>query len=800
MITDLKFALRSLAKTPAFSLIAIVTLALGIGANSGVLSFLNVLLFKPLPLPAVHELVFFGERSQQVPNMSVSYPNYLDWRERQKSFTHLGLFRNQSFNYVGASETERVNGALFSADMWAALGVAPKLGRWFNADEDKPGVDRTVVVSERFWQNSLGGRPDVLGHKLTLSGEIYTIVGVMPADFRTPAPSTDLWAPTGVFSESFGDRGNHPGLYCIARRKPGVSYEAARDDMLNIARQLEQEFPQTNTGNSINMQSLVDRAVGQQRGAVWISFAAALGVLLIACANVANLLLARAAVRSRELAVRAALGASRARLIRLVLIESLLLGLAGTALGLLAGYGVMQGIKTLIPANSPFVTQVNMDFTVLGLSILIGVGVTVLFGLVPALTGTRVNLNEALAAGGRSGSSGSTRWRSALVATEFALTLVLLFASGLMMRTIYNLYRADLGLKTDQIVTFSYVMPGREWSDAAKRRQLLDRALEKLRSLPGVTHAALTNPLPLSGGGNQTTFLVEGQPEPGPGQRPSTENNAASRDYFETMRIPLLRGSGFTDLESPTDPATIVIDTKFADTWFPGQDPIGKRVNFGPPNGDPVYVTIVGIVGHVQNYGINQDTRVQIYYPYRRITPGGVSFVVRTSQDPAALASAIRAAMREVEPTLPIFGLRTMTEMFDQSVTNERIMLRLLAVFAGIALLLAAIGLYGVLSYIVAQRTREVGVRMALGASAGNVRQLMLGQGLRLALLGLGLGLIGALGLGRAMGSVLYGVSPFDPLSLGVVALLLLLIGLFASWLPARRATRVNPVEALRAE
>lgn len=800
MLSDLKFALRSLGKTPGFALVAIITLALGIGANSGVLSFLNVLLFKPLPLPRVHELVFMGEHSQQVPNMSVSYPNYVDWRERQKSFTHLGTFRGQSFNYVGVSETERIGGAMFSADMFPALGIAPKLGRWFSADEDKPGAERVAVISERFWQTSLGARPDVLGTKITLSGEIYSVVGVMPADFRFPGGTPDAWVPVGLNADSMRDRGSHPGLYCVGRLKPGVSFETARADMIAIAKQLEQQYPQSNTGNSVNMQTLVDRVVGQQRGAVWISFAAALGVLLIACANVANLLLARAAVRSREFAVRAALGAGRARLIRLVLMESLALGLAGTLLGLGAGYGVMQGIKTLIPANSPFVTQVAMDFNVLGLSILIGVGTTVLFGLVPALSGTKVNLNEALAADGRSGSGVNARWRSVLVAGEFALTLMLLFASGLMIRTIYNIYRADLGLKTDRIVSFGYVMPGRDWQDAAKRQQLLDRALVELRNLPGVTHVALTNPLPLSGGGNQTSYIIEGEPEPGPGKRPSTENNAASAAYFETMRIPLLRGRTFTDQEKLDDPRTIVIDAKFAETHFPGQDPVGKRVNFGMPNREPDYATIIGVVGHVQNYGIGQDTRVQIYYPYHRTPPGNVSFVLRTQQDPASLGAAIRATMRQVEPTLPVFALRTMDELFDQSVTNERIMLRLLAVFAGIALLLAAIGLYGVLSYIVAQRTREVGVRMALGATSAAVRQLMLGQGLRLACLGLGVGLLAAAGLGKLMSSVLYGVSSFDILSLAAVSVVLLAIGVLASWLPAHRATRINPVEALRAE
>ncbi len=802
MLSDLKFALRSLAKAPGFTAIAVITLALGIGANAGMFSFLSMMLLRPLPLPNVQELVYVGEHAQQVPNMSVSYPNFLDWRSRQQSFTHLGIFRGQSFNYVGKNETERVNGAQFSHDMFQALGVAPKLGRWFGADDDKPGAARTVLISEGFWQRAFGGSPDVVGEKLTLSGELYTVIGVMPAEFRFPTNGPDIWMPFGLFGDANMGRGNHPGLYAVGRLKPGVTFESARADLVAIARQLEQEYPQSNAGNSISMQTLVERVIGQQRAAAWISFAAAFGVLLIACANVANLLLARAAARSREFAVRAAIGAGRGRLIRLVLIESLLLGLAGTALGLLAGYGTMQGVKTLIPAGSPFVTQVHMDATVFAFAVLVGVGVTTLFGLVPALTGSKVNLNEALMAGGRTGGGHvNARWRSILVSGEFALTLVLLFVSGLMMRTIFNLYRADAGLKTDHVMTFGYALPGKDWSEPAKRQQLIDRALERLRNLPGVTQAAMTNPLPLSGGGNQTSYLPEGMPDPGPGKWFSTENNAASRDYFETMRIPLVRGRLFTDEEKPEETRVCVIDTKFAETHFAGRDPLGQRLIFGGSgNPKPTYMTIIGVVGHVQNYGIGEDTRVQLYYSYRQSPPTFISFVLRTAQDPGLLTPAIRTAMRELEPTLPVFGIRTMEELFDLSVTNQRIMLKLLTVFAALALVLAAIGLYGVLSYIVGQRTREVGIRMALGATAGSVRQLMLNQGLKLAGIGLGVGLLACLGVAKLTASVLYGVSPYDPLSLGLVSLLLVAIGLFSSWVPARRATRVNPTEALRTE
>jgi Acidobacterial duplicated orphan permease len=797
-----KLAFRTLLKTPGFTLIAVLTLGLGIGANSGVFSFVNTLLVRPLPLPQVHELVFFGEHSEQVPNMSVAYPNFLDWRERQQSFTHFGTFRGQSFNYIGPSETERLGGAQFSHDLWPALGIQPLLGRWFRADEDKPGAPPTALISESFWRRSFGARPDVIGSTLTVSGEIYTIVGVMPATFAVPNNQTDIWVPLGLAADQLTDRGNHPGLYCIGRLRPGVSVEAARNDLIAIARQLEQEHPGTNTGNSVALQPLVDTVFGQVRTSVWVSFAAACGVLLIACANVANLLLARASVRSREFSIRAALGATRLQLIRVVLAETFLLSVAGTALGLLIGHTTMEAIQSLLPANSPLGSQVRMDFNVFAFSVGVGVGVTLLAGLVPALTASKVNLNEGLSAPGSRGTTGGVhaRWRSVLVASEFALTCLLLFASGLMFRTLYNLYRADTGLKTDHVVSFTYAMPGRDWADATKRTQLLDRALARLRELPGVTSVALTNPLPLTGGGNQTFFVPEGTPDPGPGRRFSTENNAASRDYFATMHIPLLRGRTFTDRENPDEDKICIIDSTFAETHFAGQDPIGKRVILGGSAGNTNFSTIVGVVGHVQNFGLGQDTRAQLYFPYRQSPPTNLSFVLRTSLEPAALASSIRAAMREVEPTLPVFAIRTMDELFDNTVTNQRIMLILLGVFGGVALLLAAIGLYGVLSYIVGQRTREVGIRMALGASASSVRRLMLGQGLRLASAGLAVGLLICFAASRLLSSVLYEVSPHDPLSLAAVVALLVLVGLLACWLPARRATKVDPATSLRTE
>ena len=800
-MTSLRLALRHLARAPGFIAVALLTLALGIGANAGVFSFLHALLTRPLPFPAAEELVFISEHSEQVPGMSVAYPNFIDWRERQQHFTSLGLFRGQSFNWVGAQETERLRGAQLTHDLWPTLAIAPRAGRWFGAADDQPGAMPTVLLSEAFADRAFGGATAALDQKLNLSGQIYTVIGVMPAGFGAPIPNTDVWTPFGLVADLNMNRGNHPGLNAIGRLRSGATFDAAQADMERIAAQLAQEHPETNTGNSVNMTSLIERAIGGQRTAAWVAFAAACGVLLIACANVANLLLARSAARAREFAVRAAIGATRAALIRLLLTESLLLGLAGTSLGLLVGYWTMAGIKQLVPANTPFLASVAMNPTVFAFAMMVGVGVTLLFGLVPALTGSKINLNAALAAGGRSGGGGvNARWRSVLIAGEFALTLVLLFVTGLMVRTIHNLNTADAGLQTDHVISFGYHMSGSAWSEPETRTQLLDRALERLRALPGVTHVGFTDPLPLAGGGNQTTFLLEGVADPGPGQRPSTENNIASADYFETVRIPLVRGRGFTGREEAEGERVCLIDTRFAETYFAGEDPVGRRVIVGVGSNSGTPVTIIGVVGHVQNYGIGKETRVQLYRPYRQVTPTRVSFVVRTTQEPAALSTTISTVMREAEPTLPVFAIRTMDDIFHGTLSTQNLMLQVLSILAGLALLLAAIGLYGVVSYIAGQRTREVGIRMALGATAAMVRCLMLGQGLKLAAGGLAAGLLASVALARLASSLLYGVSPYDPLSLGAVSLALVAVGLFASWLPAHRAARVNPTEALRAD
>ncbi|MBA4137135.1 MAG: permease [Opitutus sp.] len=803
MLTQLKFALRSFLKTPGFTFIALLTLTLGIGANTAVFSVVHALLLRPLPYPNQHELVFLSESSEQVPGMSIAYPNFEDWRARQKSFTSMGIFRGQGFNYMGATETEPMLGASLSHDLWPTLGVQPLLGRWFTAQDDQPSAEKTVLLSERFWRRSFEARENVIGEKINLSGNVYTVIGVMSATFEFPSPITEVWTPlTPLLGASLANRSNHPGLYALGRLKPGITLQAARDDIVGIARQLAQEYPQSNRGNSAAAQLAVDRTFGQIRPALLTLFGAAAFVLLIACANVANLLLARAAARSRELVVRAALGASRKQIIGQLLTETALLGFVGSVGGVLVAYWTMGAIKSALPTALPNLAHIGVNFWVLGFAILVGVGVTTLFGFVPALSASKLNLQEALSQSARSGGSVAVgRWRGALIAGEFALTLALLVCAGLMFRTLQNLYSADPGFRTEQRLVFGWAMSGPSFADPKARVQILDRVAERLAAVPGAQSVALTNPLPMSGGGNQTSFLPEGAEDPGPGRYPSTEMNAVSPSYFSTMGITLVRGRAFTAQDTADGKPVCIIDTTMAEKYFSGVDPVGKHIMPGFGHGpNPMEVEIVGVVAHVQNYAFGQQTRFQTYRPYAQLPPFTVSWILRTSGDPAGLTSEARRALREIDPKLPIFQVRTMDQVFANTVTTQRLALTLLGVFAGLALLLASIGLYGVLSYAVSQRTREIGVRMAIGADRGAVLRLIVGQGFKLALIGLGVGVMLALALSRLLKGQLYEVSAFDPASFITVCVVLLAVGFVACLLPAWRATRINAVEALRAD
>jgi putative ABC transport system permease protein len=800
MVSDLKFALRQLAKSRGFTLVAVLALALGIGANTAIFSVVYGVLLRPLPFPDQERLLFLSQRSEQLPQMSVSYPTFVDWRERQKSFTAIGAARSQGFNYIGAGETVRITGAMATHDLFQALGVAPIRGRLFRADEDKPGAERTVLIGEALWQRMFGARETILGEKIQLSGDFYTVVGIMPARFQYPSRVNELWIPLGLFADQPAyQRWNYPGIFCVARLKTGVSYEAGVADLKAIADQLAQEHPGSNAHISVSVQLLSDRTFGQVRPALYVLLGAAGFVLLIACANVASLQLARAHARSREFALRVALGAGRGRIVRQLLGESFLLGGLGCGAGIVVGLWALDGLRSFLPANVPRMDEVSLNLPVLLFAVGASLLTSVVFGLMPALHAAKQDLSETLAQGARGGTAAGNRWQAMLIVGEFALTCVLLVGAGLMIRTLANLYHADPGYSTDRTLTVNWALP-----EAEKRAPAIERALERLSAIPGVKHAALITPLPLSGAGSGSVYYVEGTPIPEPGRLPHTEYFQVSGSIFSTLQIPLLAGRTFGPQDTATSPKVAIVDTRFVEKHFKGQDPLGKRFTFsgGPPKDDRDWIQIVGVVANIENYGLGQPRSEQTYVPHTqdRMMPTFVAFALRTEQDPEAIAPALRAAMREVAPDLPTFGLQTMDDLFTASVATQRLSVMLLGTFAALALLLAAVGLYGVLTYNVGQRTREIGVRMALGATQGSIVALILRHGLTLAVVGLALGLAASLGLTHLLKSVLYEVSAFDWLSFAAVACVLAAVGALACWLPARRAARVDPLVALRTE
>jgi putative ABC transport system permease protein len=799
---DLTYAMRLVRRSPGFTAVVVLTLALGIGANTAISSLLDGVLLRPLPYPEQDRLITIGEWSEQVPEMSISYPDFLDWRARQTSFTAIGVSSGQSFNYDGESSTERLAGLLASHDLSTALGITALRGRLFSAEDDKPGAERTVIISEGFWKRSFGGRESAIGEKIRLNKEVYTIIGVLPDAFQFPGAPTEVWAPVGLWGDRYRDRWNHSGLYAVARLKPGVTFAQGCAEMRTIVGQLAREYPATNTGVSVVTQMFADSVFGGVRPMLFVLLGAAGFVLLIACTNVANLQLAKAHARGREFAVRSALGAGRGRVVRQLLVESVLLGLLGCAVGLALGAWAIGVLRTALPASIPRLQEIDLNTWVLAFSVGLSLLTSIVFGLVPAMLMGRQNPREVLAQDGRAGgATHSHRWRAALMIGEFALTCLLLVGASLMLRTLGNLHHANPGYATGHIVTFGWDLPDEAYPNPAQRLPLIERALERLAVVPGAAKVALVNPLPLSGQGNQSYYYVEGTPSPESGKLPPAERTEINGDYFRTLGIALLSGRTFSRADQPQSQRVAIVDRMFAEKCFHGQNPIGKRFAYGGrPMKDSDWLQIVGVVAHVENNGLGGPSREQTYIPFTQNPPSGMTFAVRTDGDPASLAPALRGAMREVSSSLPIFNVYTMDELFAASISSQSLTVLLLGAFAAIALLLAAVGLYGVLSYGVGQRTREIGVRMALGARSSSVVSLVLRNGLKLAGIGLALGLLAALGLTQFLRGVLYGVSAFDPVSFAAVAGVLTGVGILACWLPARRAAKVDPMVALRSE
>ena len=806
---DVRYGLRMLVTGGPVTLIAIVTLALGIGANTAIFSIVNGILLKPLPYERPHELLLIRERHGER-LISVSWLNYMDWKAQARTIADMGATTGSFLNLTrSGSEPERLIGGRVTASYFSTLGTPPLVGRTFTSKEDSEGGEPVVILSEGAWHRLFGGERSVIGTAITLNGTPHTVIGVMPSAFVIQNPPIDAWVSAGRVASLFGDRANHPGITVVARMKPGVTLAEASADLQSISARLEQAYPDANSNIGVRVGMLHDVFVGDDlKRALLVLLGAVAFVLLIACANVANLLLSRGASRQREIAVRTALGAGRGRVLRQLLTESVLLAIAGGTAGLLLGAWGLRALLGAVPDNLARVEAVRMDLQVFAFTAALTLITGVIFGLAPALQVSKPDLAETLKEGGRSGTRGARaqRVRSALIVAQIALSLVLLVGAGLMLRSFARLQASTPGVNPSGVVAAGVTLPGQRYAnDQEARRQFFRRVMDRLAATPGVEAAGAVLPLPLSLNGWQTTFLVEGTPEPQPGRYPVNDIARVSPDYFGTMGIRLLRGRVFSWRDDEKGPAVAIVDETFVKAWFPDEDPIGKRVKINaghvpPGTPEPPWTTIVGVVNHVKNYGIDQESRVEIYVPYMQSTLTQLNLVVKTRGDAAAAVRAMREAVREADPTLPVFGVRTMDEYLERTLTSKRLMMIVLALFAAVALTLAAVGIYGVMSYAVAQRTSEIGLRMALGAHPRDVLRLVVGQGVLLTIAGLVLGIGAAWWLTRLMTTLLFDVSATDPLTFAGVAMLLASVAFLATWIPARRAANVDPLVALRHE
>jgi putative ABC transport system permease protein len=800
-IQDIRYAWRALTRAPGFAAVAIVTLALGIGATTIVYSIVDGILLRPLPI-ADPDRVMFVRETFNGQDGSFSWPNFLDTRERQTSFERFAGWRGLTANLTGVDEPRRLNVRHTTWDLLATLGVRPALGRDFTAADDKPGAARTAIVSYAFWQRQMGGTPEAIGRQIMLDESPVTVIGVLPQGF-TVAREEDAFLPIGPASElaaqMYAGRGNHFGIGGIARLKPGVGIEAANAEMVSIARQLEQQYPATNSGNSASVRPLFEVLVGTARPMLFVLLGAVVAMLLIACVNLANLMLARAAGRTQEMAVRRSLGAARWRLARQMLTESVLLAVIGGAFGVALTYAGFEGMLALLPPNQPRIHVISIDWRVLSVAAAASIATGVLFGLMPAMqaaTGRSLLLLRSARVTGTAQSGAGTR--RALLFAEVALALVLVTGAGLMLRTMANLSAIDAGFSRDLIVSAQFNLPQRY--DPERRIVFFDQAIERLRALPGVTNAAMTYSLPVAGSNWNSIFIVEGQPVPERSKLPSSGWIPITPGYFDTLGIRLVKGRWFDDRDLATSPEVVVVNETFARRLFGDNDPLGARVKQGWPEDKTPWRQIVGVVKDVRMNGLQGDPTLQAYLPARQLSQRSAIFVVRAEGNALALGRAIEAAIHEIDPNVPLFNVRTMDQVIDVSIGNERLTTVLMMGFAGLALLMAGIGVFGVTAYSVSQRTHELGIRMALGANRGSVLALVLRQEMAACLMGIAAGILGAFFLASLLESLLFGVTARDGATLLVAAIVLLAVTAIACLIPAHRATRIDPVRALRLE
>jgi len=806
---DLRYGLRALAKRPGFTTVAVVTLALGIGANTAIFSVVNAVLLRPLPYREADRLVVALHGG----NNPVSPIDFAEWRGQNTVFEQMAAAEFWSPNLTGRDQPEQLWAVRATDNLFAMLGVEPALGRAFQTGDDQPGAAPVVVLSQRLWQRRFGGDPGVVGQTLVLDGRAHTVVGVMPRGFEFPlfwATKAEMWAPLPL-GERAGSRAQ--SLRVFASLKPGVTRERAQVEMDAIARRLALEHPETNAKLDAVVTPLHQKVVGNVRPTLLVLLGAVGFVLLIGCANVANLLLARANARHREMALRLALGATRGRLVRQLLTESLLLAALGAVAGLLLAFWVVGLFVSGVPEDAlPRQQAVGIDSAALAFTALLSLVTAAFFGLAPALQASRADVNEALKEGGRQASGGGARGRRLrrlLIVAEVALAMVLLAGAGLMLKSFVGLRALEPGFDQTNLLTMTVSVAGTRHAPAPLRAAFFDEAVERVRALPGVESASAVNHLPLAGDIWGFSFNIEGHAAPAPGERPTAAYRVARPDYFRTMRIPILEGRSFDERDNEQAPGVLVINETMARRYWPGEDALGKRIKLGPADAEAPWLTVVGVVNDVKQQEWAEGAGAEMYLPHAQ-SPNYLqnpsprysylTLVVRTSSDPERLAAAVRGAVWAIEPNAPVSSVATMDEVIAGQTWQARLSVLLLGGFALAALLLAAVGIYGVLAYSVAQRTHEIGVRMALGARPRDILRMVVGQGMAMALAGIAAGLAGAFALTRLMSRVLFGVSAFDPPTFAAVALLLALVALLACYLPARRATKVDPMVALRYE
>jgi len=808
-LQDVRYGLRMLLKNPGFAAVAILTLALGIGANTALFSVVNGVLLNPLPFHEPDQLYALYYKTPAFGEGSISYLNFLDWQKQNHSFAVLSSFRSEDLNLTGAGEPERLHGHMISSELFPSLGIPPLLGRNFRPEEDQVGAGPVAIIGDGLWKRKFGQSPEVLGKSISLNGETYIIVGVFPG--RMPVMSaSDVYTPIGQWDDAtFRDRRISMGMNSIGRAKPGISFAQLRADMDSVAQNLAAAYPDADKGGGITIVPLKKDVVGDVRGILLVLLGAVTFVLLIASANVANLLLARSTGRSREFAIRAAIGASPGRVIRQLLTESVLLGIAGGTLGLLLAKLGTRAILSALPDALPRADEIRVDWHVLlftaGVSIITGI----IFGLAPAFKALHSDMHETLKEGGRGSSGTRHRTQSVFVVIEVAMALVLLVGAGLMIRSLVALTKIDPGFDPRNTMSFNTSFNSDKNITAALLRTKYRESLRQLEAVPGIESiSVIGGSLPMTGD-SEVPFWLEGQ------AKPANENDmpfalfyCVNPAYTSALRIPVQRGRFFTDRDDEHAPAVVVIDANFAHKYFPNENPVGKHLNVGLFDMQP---EIIGVVGHVEHWGLgarsHENLQTQIYFSVWQVPDkfwplfaNGSGYIARTSGSPVGIANGVRQAIEKADSSAAVFGITSMQEIVSGSISTQRLTMLLLGVFAALALTLSAIGIYGVISYLTGQRIHEIGVRIALGASSRDVLHMVLGQGIRTSLIGVGLGIAAAIGLTRLLTKVIYGVGATDPLTFIGVAALLIGVALLACYIPARRAMRVDPMIALRYE